>query len=287
MGKLRDRMVQDLEVRGHAHNTIATYVRCVSVFARQVGLPPAKLGPEHVRRFLLYLRNDRKLCAASQNVYAGAIAFLYRVTLQRPEVVKDLPRCKVPMKVPTVLSAGEVDQLLGALQSPKHRAIAMTAYGAGLRVSEICKLRVEDIDSRAMVIHVRNAKRGRERHVMLSPELLAALRQYWRVFRPSGPEVFPGMIPGTTLTRDAVGDFLRKAQKRSGLAKRISPHTLRHSFATNLLENGVDLRTVQVLLGHASIRSTTRYLHVSMARIKGIHSPLEELASLGRRRHKK
>jgi integrase/recombinase XerD len=258
----------------------------VTLFVGHLGLPPMKLGPEHVRAFLLHLRNHKKLCAGSQNVYAGAIAFLYRVTLQRPDVVKDLPRCKVPMKVPTVLSADEVDQLIGALKSPKHRAIAMAAYGAGLRGSEICKLRVEDIDSRSMVIHVRHAKRGRERHVMLSPQLLGALRQYWKVFRPSGPELFPGMIPGKTLTRDAVGDFLRKAQKRCGLAKRTGPHTLRHSFATNLLENGVDLRTVQVLLGHASIRSTTRHLHVSMARIKGIHSPLEQLASISRRRKK-
>jgi integrase/recombinase XerD len=199
--------------------------------------------------------------------------------LGRPKVVADLPRRKLTRKLPVVLTPGEVEQLLAALGSSALRAVLMLAYGAGLRVGEACRLRVEDIDSRAGVIHVRNTKRNRDRDVMLSPKLLAELRAYWRKRRPPGPQLFPGRSgPGTTLTRAAISRALQKALVKAGLGgRRITVHTMRHAFATHLLEQGTDLRTVQVLLGHASMASTTIYVHVSTARLHRVHSPLERL----------
>jgi site-specific recombinase XerD len=175
--------------------------------------------------------------------------------------------------------------LLAALPGKKHRAIVMLAYGAGLRVSEVLKLRVEDIDAKRMVLHIHEAKGGRERAVMLSPVLLRALRDYWKAARPSGPTMFPGHAGRRTLTRAAVHHVGVKAARKAGIDKRISPHTLRHSFATHLLEAGTDLRTVQVLLGHASLRSTMTYLHLTTARLATLKSPLDELGTPQGRRH--
>jgi site-specific recombinase XerD len=189
-----------------------------------------------------------------------------------------MPRMRVPMHVPTVLSGGEVARLIAALTSDKHRALVMLAYGAGLRVSEVCKLRIEDIDPKRMVLRIQGAKRGRERYVMLSPRLLKALRTYWKVSRPSGPYLFPRRgDPQKVLTRAAVHKAIVHAARRAGITKRISPHTLRHSFATHLLEAGTDLRTLQVLLGHSSLKSTMAYLHVTTARVQSITSPLDAL----------
>jgi integrase/recombinase XerD len=188
-----------------------------------------------------------------------------------------MPRMRVPMHVPVVLSGTEVERLLGAITSERHRVAAMLAYGAGLRVGEICNLHVEDVDPKRMVLRIRGSKRGRERYVMLSARLLSAMRAYWKVARPSGPYLFRGRQPGTLLTRGAVHKAIAAAARRAGLAKRVGPHTLRHCFATHLLEAGTDLRTLQVLLGHASIESTTIYLHVSTARMQSITSPLDKL----------
>jgi len=188
-----------------------------------------------------------------------------------------MPRMRVPMHVPIVLTAVEVQRLLGALTTDKHRAMVMLAYGAGLRVSEVCKLRVDDIDPKRMLVRVQHAKRGRERVVMLSPRLLATLRAYWKAARPGGPYLFPGRDPKKLFTRAAVHKAMIEAARRAGITARVSPHTLRHSFATHLLEAGTDLRTLQVLLGHASLKSTMTYLHVSPARVQSITSPLDTL----------
>jgi site-specific recombinase XerD len=168
-------------------------------------------------------------------------------------------------------------RLLGALASDKQRVLVMLAYGAGLRVSEACGLRIDDIDAKRMVIRVRHAKRGRERHVMLSPRLLQALRVYWKKSRPAGPCLFPGRYGQATIGREAVQKAIVQAVRRAGITKRVSPHTLRHSFATHLLEAGTDLRALQVLLGHASLKSTMTYLHVSTARVQSIASPLDAI----------
>jgi len=275
--RLRDRMREDLELRGMSANTIETYVRCARRFAEYHGRSPCTMGAPEIRAFLLSLVRERKLAALTFNVHAAALKFLYVVTLNRPEAIAGMPRMRVPMHVPVVLTAVEVAQLLGALATDKHRVMAMLAYGAGLRVSEVCKLRVEDIDPKRMLVHVRHSKRGRERHVMLSPKLLAALRAYWKASRPAGPYLFPGRDPGKLMTREALYRAVAKTARCAGITKRVSPHTLRHSFATHLLDAGTDLRTLQVLLGHASLKRTMAYLHVSTARVQSIQSPLDAL----------
>lgn len=280
MSRLRKRMEQEFALRGSPRNTQETYLRCIKTFAAHFGRSPARLGREHVRAFLLYLVEKRKLSPSSHNVYVGALRFLYIHVLRRPEVVEGIPRRKQIKKIPRVLSASEVEELLAAIGPMTQRTILMLAYGAGLRVSEACHLQVEDIDSRQMVVHVRNAKRNRERDVMLSPRLLQQLRAYWRHHRPPGPHLFPGRGRNPTLTRDSVYDALHRARQRCGLKGPITPHTMRHSFATHLLQQGVDLRTVQVLLGHASIRSTTHYTQVTTARLASLQSPLDGLGNL-------
>lgn len=278
MRRLRDRMREDLALRGLSHNTIKTYVRCARRFAEYFDRPPSVLGPAEIRAFLVHLV-ERGVHPRTFNVYAAAVKFLYTVTLRRPEAVAQMARMRVPMHVPTVLSTSEVERLLMAIPSSKQRVAAMLAYGAGLRVGEICNLSIADVDPKRMVLRIRGSKRGRERYVMLSPRLLRALRVYWKQVRPAGPHLFPGRAPQTVLTRASVHKAIAGAARRAGLGKRVGPHTLRHSFATHLLEAGTDLRTLQVILGHASIESTALYLYVSTARMQSIASPLDRLGS--------
>ena len=285
MARLRDKMREDLELRGRSPATIDTYLRCVRRFVEHVGRPPATLGAVEVRQFLLHLLRTSKAHPATINVYAAAIRFFYQVTLKRPDVVADVPRMKVPMRLPTFLSGTEVERLLAAIPTNKHRAMVMLAYGAGLRVGEIARLEIGDIDAKRMVLHIRTTKRGRERYVMLSPRLLEALRAYWKEARPQGRCLFPGRDPEKVISRVAIHKAIQKAARRAGLQKRISPHSLRHSFATHLLEGGTDLRTLQVLLGHASMRSTTAYLHVTTARVQALRSPLDALGTPQGRRY--
>jgi len=277
MRRLRDKMIEDLMLRGRSEATIATYVGCVGRFiAHCAGRPPRALGHQDVQAFLLHLVKERKVSAVSFNVYCAALTFFYHVTLERLDVAARIPRMRVPMRVPVVLSAVEVAGMLAAVESPQHRAWVMLAYGAGLRAREICRLRIDDIDPKRMLLHIHHTKCGRERHVMLSPKLLATLRAHWKAARPEGPELFPGRR-GRTVSRMAVHKAVKKAARLAGIHKRVSAHTLRHSFATHLLDAGTDLRTLQVLLGHASLKSTTAYLHVSTARVQSIQSPLDAL----------
>jgi len=285
MARLRDTMREDLELRGLRPDTIATYIRCVRRFVEHFALPPAKLGAADVRRYLLYLLHEAKVTPPTVNTYASAIRFLFRVTLKRPEVVADVVRLKTPMHLPRILSGTEVEGLFAAIPTLKHRAIVMLAYGAGLRVSEVARLEVGDIDAKRMVLHIRDAKRGRERYVMLSPRLLSALRAYWKDARPPGPRLFPGRDPSKPITRAAIHKALSKAASKAGITKRLGPHVLRHSFATHLLEGGTDVRTVQVLLGHASLLSTARYLHITTARVQELRSPLDDLGTPRGRRY--
>ena len=246
---IQERLERAFDLRGTPDSTRRTYGGCIGVFERFAGRPAGELDRQDVERFLLHLVHDRKVRPSTHNVYAGALNFLYSVVLERPEVMVRVPRRKQPMRLPALPSAADIVRLIAAVGPIAVRTIVMLAYGAGLRVSEACGLRVEDIDSRRMVLHVRDAKRGRERYVMLSPRLLEALRAYWRARRPAGPALFPGRSGTGTLTRAAVARALRKAARRCGIPVRVTAHTLRHGFATDLLEQGVDLRTVQVLLG--------------------------------------
>jgi integrase/recombinase XerD len=277
MGQLHDQMKADLTLRAYRPGTIRSYLACAKAFAAYFLLSPLHMGEDHIRRFLLHLLEEKKVGPATHKMFVAALRFLYGVTLGRPEVAIRIPWPKVPRTLPDILSLAEVERLLGAIISIKHRVIIMTAYGAGLRISEACSLKVPDIDSARGLIHVRNGKRGRDRFVMLSPRLLAGLRAYWKQVRPQGPALFPGAKPGTCISPEAVRRALRSAAKSAGLAKRVTPHVLRHTFATHLLEGGTDLRVIQVLLGHASIRTTTLYTQVSQTHIGRTPSPLERL----------
>jgi site-specific recombinase XerD len=274
-------MIEDLRLRGRADNTIKTYVRCVRKFFEWARVVPSKVDATLVRGFLLYLMDERKLSAASHGVYVGAIVFFFAVTLRRPEIVAGIARRKVPMRVPTVPSPAQVARLIEGATILKHRAMMETLYGGGLRVSELCHLQIADIDSESMVIHVRKTKRLRARDALLSRRMLKTLRTYYADSRPAGPYLFPGRRAGAALTRAAVSKAMTNAAPNARLVLRVYPHLLRHAFATHLLEAGVDLRTVQVLLGHACMESTMAYLHISEARRRAVHSPLDALPKEG------
>jgi len=282
MSQLRDRMIEDLRLRGRADNTINTYVPCVSRFFQWAGVTPNKVDAGIVRAFLLYLVNDRRLSASSHDVYAGAIKFFFEVTMGRPDVVTGVVWRKVPMTLILVPSREQIAQLIDNATYLKHQAMFETLYGAGLRVSELRRLHIHDIDSQSMVLHVRETKRHRVRDALLSGQLLSTLRRYFATYRPQGQYLFPGRSPNEPLTRAAVAIGLSKAASNAGLRIRVYPHLLRHAFATHMLEDGEDLRTVQVLLGHASLSSTMRYLHLSEARRKTIRSPLERLPKVSK-----
>ena len=290
MGKLRDQMAGDLKLHGLSKLTRETYLRCARAFAAHYRRSPKEMGRTEVRDFLLHMVEERKLKPSTYNVYVAALKFLYSYTLERPEEVAWIGRMKVGFRLPAILSAQEVERLLEELGSLRMQAMVMAAYGAGLRVSEVCHLRVEDIDSQRMVIHVRHAKGDRERYTMLPQRLLLMLRAYWKAERPPGPELFPGHKPGRVIRRESVAAALKKAAHRAQIHKRVHPHALRHAFATHLLEAGTDLRTLQVLLGHASIRTTARYAQVSPAMIRRTKSPADRLrktAAPKRRRTRK
>lgn len=272
-----ERMEAEMKLRNFSPRTQAEYLRCVRVFSQRFGQAPEALGEEEVRRYLLEVRDVRGLSPSTLKVYRTALKFFYGVALGRPEVVASVGSPKVPAKIPEVLSGTEVEALLGAIRSLKYRALVMTTYGAGLRISEACRLEPGDIDSRRMVLRVRCGKGGEGRHVMLSRRLLEALRAYWRAERPREPYLFPGSRPGHPLSPETVRRAIRSALGQTGITKRVTPHVLRHSFATHLLEAGTDLRTIQVLLGHRTIRTTEIYTRVSTATVARARSPLDLL----------
>jgi integrase/recombinase XerD len=280
MGKTRDAMLADLELRRYRPSTKTEYLRCAKNYVLHYMKSAEELGESEVRAFVLHLVRVKKVSASVQKMYVAAIRFLYTHTLRRPEVLHWLPWPKVPRSLPVVLSGTEVLGLLEAVESPKYRAILMCAYGAGLRIAEACALAPADIDSKRMLIHVRDGKRGRDRYVMLSPRLLDALRIYWRSARPPRDGyLFPGATPKKHIAPTTARGVLRKAVEAIKLKKAASPHTLRHSFATHLLETGVDIRVIQELLGHGSIRTTARYAHVSAQHVGRTKSPLDLLGT--------
>lgn len=278
MGQLRDRMEGDLLLRGYSPLTRTRYVWCAKRFAAYYQRSPAEMGEAEVRAFLLHLVESGK-SVSIRKLYVAGLKFLYAVTLGRPEAVAGIPWPRVRRPLPDVLSGSEVERLLGAVESRKHRMVLMAAYGAGLRVGEACRLSVADIDSGRGVIHVRDGKGGRDRYVVLPGRLLLALREYWRIERPVGVRLFPGRKCGTCVSPESVRHALRKAVATCGLTKKVTVHALRHAFATHLLEGGTDLRTIQILLGHNSIRTTVGYLHISASRIARTRSPLDVLGT--------
>ena len=250
--------MHDMQIRNLAVNTQKTYLLQVSSFARHFRHSPEVLGPEEIRAWIIHLTNERKLAPASVQLAVGSLRFLYRITLRRDWSDEDFPLPKRPVKLPVILSFEEVTRFFESIPSLKQRAILMTAYAAGLRVSEVVHLKVTDIDSKRMVIRVNQGKNRKDRYVMLSPRLLEILRLYWQDAHPK-EWLFPGNIPGRPITRHAVGDACELARKRSGISKPITPHLLRHAFATHLLEAGTDVRRIQLLMGHRSLATTSRY----------------------------
>lgn len=273
MGKTHDKMTEALALGNYADNTRDAYVRIARAFVKHFRRPADEMGEHEVRTYLL--NRKEKVQPATLALDVSALKFLYEVTLNRPEVVARIPYPKIPKKIPDVLAGSEVIQILAAVESQKHRTILMTAYGAGMRITSACALRIDDIDSKRMVIKIREDKGGKDRYVMLAENLLYGLREYWKATRPSKPWLFPGQKPQTHIGPDAVRAALKKAVEKIELTKRVTPHVLRHSFATHLLETGADIRTVQVLLGHGSIRSTQLYTHISRAHVAKIRSPLD------------
>lgn len=260
---LRQRMIDDLRLRHYSPRTIKTYTWCVQQFARHFGKSPDLLGPEEVRTYQVFLVNTKRVSWSLFNQTVSALRFLYGVTLGRTAVVEHIPYPKQERRLPVVLSLEEVGRFFRAVENLKHRTILMLLYSTGLRLSDGLGLVVTDVDSQRMVIRVEQGKGRQDRYADLTPRLLAALRAYWRVYRPAR-YLFPGKAADRPLSPSAVQKACGRARRRAGLGKRVSPHTLRHCYATHLLEAGKDLRTIQVRLGHRALTTTARYLHVAV-----------------------
>ena len=280
MTPLRQRMLEDMSIRNLAQNTQSSYVQQVTAYATYFHRSPEKLGPEDVRTYQLYLLQTRKLAPSSIGLATGALRFLYKVTLKRPWAVEEIPMPKRPFKLPVILSQEEVHHFLDSVYNVKHRTLLTTAYAAGLRISEATHLKVTDIDSQRIMLRVDQGKGHKDRYVMLSARLLETLRTYWRTARPT-LWLFPGDLPGKPITRSAVEQACQKAHRASGIKKPITPHSLRHAFATHLLESGTDVRTIQLLLGHRSLATTSRYLKIATSTVCATRSPFDLLPKVG------
>jgi site-specific recombinase XerD len=277
MISLRQRMIEDIQVRNLSVNTEASYVQQVSLFARHFNKSPELLGPEQIRAYQIYLTNEKELSTKSILVAIAALRFLYKVTLKKNWIFETIiPAPKAPQTLPVVLSPEEVIQFLECVRSRKHRAILTTCYAAGLRISEAVALTPPAIDSKRMVLRVEQGKGKKDRYVMLSPKLLEILRDWWRVEKPKD-WLFPGDMPGQHITKDAVERECQKAHRICKISKPITPHSLRHAFAVHLLEQGANVRTIQLLLGHRSLATTAKYLRIATSKVCSTSSPLDLL----------
>jgi site-specific recombinase XerD len=279
---LRQRMTEDMTVRKLGAATQRNYIRAVKILSEFLGRSPATATPEDLRRFQVH-----QSAAGAQppvmNSTVTALRFFFRVTLDRPEMARHLTLVRQPRKLPSVLSEEEVVRLLEAANGLKYKAALSIAYGAGLRVSEVANLKVADIDSKRMLIRVEQGKGRKDRNAMLSPRLLELLRDWWWVGRPT-TWLFPGQDALLPITTRQLYRAVREAAEAAEIKMRVTPHTLRHSFATHLLEQGVDIRVIQVLLGHAKLDTTARYAHVASKMLREVTSPLDRLTPIGPRR---
>ena len=272
---LRQRMIDDMTARRFKEKVQKDYVRHVRTFAAFLGRSPDTATSEDLRRFQLHMAKQQ-IGAATINSAIAALRFFFIVTLERPDLVRPLRTVTEPRKAPVVLSQEEVARLLEAAPGLKYKAALSVAYGAGLRVSEVANLKVSDIDSERMMLRVEQGKGQRDRYVMLSPQLLELLRDWWHAARPP-VWLFPGQNPINPMTARQLNRAVTAAKDLAGVSKRVSPHTLRHSFATHLLEQGVDIRVIQVLFGHAKLETTALYTRVAVSTVRDIKSPLERL----------
>jgi integrase/recombinase XerD len=278
---LRQAMLEELYRRNYAASTITYYIKNVEQFARYFKRSPDRLNPTHLRTYQAHLLRQRKLAPRTVKLHVCAIRFFFNKTLRRRYLLEDTPYPKAPRRLPQVLSREEVTRLIAAAHSLTHRTMLMLLYSTGIRNAELRHLQVRDIDSRRMLIHIRHGKGGRDRYVPLSATLLDTLRAYYRWMRPTG-FLFPGTVANwrtdKPLTPKVVWDACVVAARRAGLAHRVYPHLLRHCFATHLLESGADLRTIQLLLGHATLNHTVVYLHLSQRHLQGVVNPLDTMA---------
>jgi site-specific recombinase XerD len=274
-------MVEELQRRNYSPATIRGYILAVKQFADYFGKPPDRLGATQVQRFQWYLLQERKLAPGTVEMRISALRFFFKKMLRRRDMhFDDLPFPKTPRKLPTVLSPEEVRRMIEGTTNLMHRTILMVLYGTGVRRTELSLLKVTDIDSNRMVVHIRQGKGSRDRDIPLSPKLLEALRDYWRWKKPR-IYLFPS-VPGKRGVEAPMSDkvvwwAVREAARRAGITRKIGPHTFRHSFATELLEAGTDLRTIQLLMGHARLEDTTLYLHLSRRHLQMTINPLDQL----------
>ena len=281
MTHLRKMMLEELQRRNYAETTINSYLRTVEEFSRRFNCSPDRLGPRYIREYQAELFQKRKFSPNTVAQRLAALRFFYTKTLKKVWSIEETPYPKKTLHLPTILSQEEVARLIEAARPPFHRTLLMALYATGLRRAELARLKVSDVDSKRMVIHVRGGKGRKDRDVMLSPKLLEALREHWRgLQRKPSAWLFPGNrwhTGDTPITTKVVWNACQEAAQRAGLQKDVHPHTLRHCFATHLLEAGADLRTIQILLGHRDLKETTIYLHLSQRHLHAIASPLDSL----------
>jgi integrase/recombinase XerD len=276
MSTLREQMLADLQLKGLTPKTQKIYLREVGNYAKYFGKSPEQLGEKELREYLLYLLNERKLAKGTYRFYYQGLKFLYKHTLKREEVVEKIRCPRGKKKLPVVLDLAEVKTLLSVMENLKHRAILTITYSAGLRISETARLKVSDIDSKRMMVRVQQGKGGKDRYSILSQTALECLRQYWRAYRPK-EWLFEGQKESSHICISSIRQIFLEAKERAGIRKPASPHTLRHSFATHLVEAGTSLYHVQLLLGHRSPTTTTVYLHVSKMNLAQVTSPLDSI----------
>jgi site-specific recombinase XerD len=274
-------MLEELQRRNYAETTINSYLRTVEEFSRRFNCSPDRLGPRHIREYQAELFQKRKFSPNTVAHRLAALRFFYTKTLKKVWSIEETPYPKKTLHLPTILSQEEVARLIEAAWPTFHRTLLMALYATGLRRAELARLKVSDVDSKRMVIHVRGGKGRKDRDVMLSPKLLEALREHWReLHRKPSAWLFPGNrwhTSDTPITTKVVWNACKEAAQRAGLQKDVHPHTLRHCFATHLLEAGADLRTIQILLGHRDLKETTIYLHLSQRHLRATASPLDSL----------
>ena len=273
MGKLRDQMLADLQLRGATTRTQETYLREVSNLAKYYNRSPEELGEDELKEYMLYLMKERQLSDGTYRFYVAALKFLYRTTLKREWVVEKIKCPRRKRKLPVVLDLSEVESLFSVTKNLKHKAMLMITYSSGLRVSETARLKMTDIDSKRMTVRIRQGKGG-DRYSILSQTALEQLRQYWKKYRPT-EWLFDGQKKDDHITTNSIQQLFYKAKKLARITKPASVHTLRHSFATHLIEAGTSLHHVQLLLGHRSPTTTTVYLHVSRLNLSQVISPLD------------
>jgi len=282
---LRKIMLEELQRRNYAATTITYYLKAVEAFAKHFGKPPDQLNREHLREYQAYLFRERKLEPRTVKLHTSALRFFFVKTLKRRYLLDDIPFPKAPRQLPVILTVEEVGRLINAARNLLDRTLLMVLYSTGMRNFELRQLQVKDIDSQSMLIHIQRGKGGRDRYVPLSPKLLETLREYWRWMKPK-TWLFPGTVHNwradKPITPKVVWDAGQFAAQRAGIEKRVYAHLLRHSYATHLLEEGADLRTIQLLLGHVELRHTVIYLHLSRRHLQAVANPLETLKGSSR-----